>query len=246
MEGWKITFLVMVGILMLMPFGAIFAVRADERQKKEWDALSAPSLPKLYVSDKRAIWLHLAMLGLAALIFIVPMDVFALTLCAQAVSDLIAALGAIALAALTGVLIWGLVRAGKNPGYRLWHPDQLVLSAEGVCCDSLGVRRQWRWNEIEGARGRSLGRYNTVNYLALKLYPGVDVQHVRSEPRIGHCTQALLPPYWTGARFYRGAASDIAADIRAVMRAQGREPLSDWMESQDWPGQALASRSVSR
>ncbi len=240
MDSWKIMVLVMVGILMVMPFGAIPLLRSVERQKKEWDARPAPPLPKVYVSDKGAIWFQLGMLGLATALFVIPGCVIALALFSLALSDPLAAMGGAVVAALMGLLVWALFRGTKSQRYRLSHPDRLVLSADGICCDSLGVRRQWRWDEIEGAGSRSFGRYNTRDYLTLKLKPGVDPQRVRGEPRFGHCTQAFLPQYWEGSRFGRDASSEIAADIRAVMRAQGRAPLSAWLESQDWPEQVPA------
>ncbi len=240
MDSWKIVVLAMVGVLMLLPFGAIPLLRSVERQQKAWNARPAPVLPKSYISDKWAIWFQLAMLGLAVAFFLILGCVIALALFVLALSYPPAALGGLAVAALMGLLVWALLRGDKNLLYRLSHPDRLVLSADGICCDSLGVRRQWRWDEIEGAGSRSFGRYNTRDYLTLKLKPGVDPQRVRGEPRFGHCTQAFLPQYWEGSRFGRDASSEIAADIRAVMRAQGRAPLSAWLESQDWPEQVPA------
>jgi hypothetical protein len=246
MESYKVMILVMVGVVMVMPFGVIPLLRSVERQKKEWNARPAPLLPKVYISDKWPIRFELAILGLAIALFVIPGCVIAMALFTLALSDPLAAVGGVVIAALMGLLVWAIFRGVKSQLYRLSHPDRLVLSADGICCDSLGVRRQWRWDQIEGARGRSFGRYNSRCYLALKLRPGVDPQRVRGEPRIGHCTQAFLPQYWEGTRFNRDAAEDIAADIRAVMRAQGREPLSAWLESQDWPGQIPDSAPVSR
>jgi hypothetical protein len=247
MAAWKIMVLIMFGILMLMPFGAIPLLRADERQKKERDARPAPPLPRVYVSDKRAICFQLAVLAFLIAVFVIPGCMIALALFVLALSEPLAAIGGVVVAALMGFLIWGLWRGIRNLHYRFAHPDRLVLSVDGICCDSLGVRRQWRWDQIEGAQGRGLSSNNLGRgYLVLKLMPGVDPQRVRGELRIGRCNQAFLPQYWEGARFNRDASEDIAADIRAVMRSQGREPLSAWLESQDWPGQALASRSVSQ
>lgn len=246
MASWKIMVLIMFGILILMPFGAIPLLRSVERQKKRWDARPAPPLPKVYVSDKWAIWFELAILAFAVAVFLIPGSAFALTLFVLALSYPLAAGGGLAVLALMGFLVWGLFRGVKDQLYRLSHPDRLVVSADGIRCDSLGVTRQWRWDEIEGAGSRSFGRYNTRNYLVLKLKPGVDPQHVRYEPRFGRCNQAFLPRYWQGSRFNRDASSEIAADIRAAMRAQGRAPLSAWLDSQDWPGQVPDIPSVSR
>lgn len=246
MESWKIMVLIMFGVLIVMPFGAIPLLRSVERQKKEWAARPPPPLPKVYVSDKWAVFFELAILGLAVAVFLIPGCVIALTLFVLALSYPLAAAGGLAVLALVGFLVWGLFRGVKDQLYRLSHPDRLVLSANGICCDSLGVRRQWRWDQIEGAHGRSFGRYKTRCYLALKLKPGVDPQHVRGEPRFGNCNQAFLPQYWQGSCFNRDASENIAADIRAVMRAQGRAPLSAWLESQDWSGQVPESSPVSQ
>ncbi|MES2253565.1 MAG: DUF4189 domain-containing protein [Pseudomonadota bacterium] len=221
-QGWSaflplaVNALAMLAALAFLIYKAVGARIAPPRPTGPTNALLA-QLPVSFATSRTKSGMSLAVV----LLLMVPCTDLLLWMAAASVTGAEKwSPGLIAVGTVGGALcLWLTAKLLYVHGYRLFRPDQLVISAQGLSLESLGDKRDWKWDEITDVRVGTAANKSLSKLLKLSLREGVPGYTIFNN-RTNKLKQIWLGDSWaTPSRFH---SLEYLRDLIEAVRKAGQ------------------------